>query len=61
MGETANHKPGRMEKWREKRRSKKEERRRVRTEKALDAAERHSKGAPWGAGPMSGAGGGGLG
>jgi hypothetical protein len=56
MGETADRKPGRIQKWREKRRSKGEERRRVRKEKALDASERHSRGASGGS-PMGGIGG----
>ena len=53
MGKTTNRKPGRMQKWREKRRSHREERRRVRAERALDALPPAKGAQEWG-GPMSG-------
>jgi hypothetical protein len=53
MGETAKRKPGRIQKWRDKRRIRGEERRRVRAERALDAAQRNKGAQKWG-GPMSG-------
>ena len=55
MGETADRKPGRVQKWREKRHAKGEQRRRRRAEKRLDALP-PAKGAPGGS-PMGGIGG----
>jgi len=52
MGEKAARKPGRYEKWREKRRARGEERRQAAADRELRLRDRG--GQKWGGGPMQG-------